>query len=384
MGIGTNKEHALGRNQILFAKAESTAGTFIKPTATDCVRCESSSIKYDPGRESLMEGSEYADEVERITGKGKITWSLNADLIPSGTAATEPRLSALLTAALGTNNAGAGSTWVYSESSSQNLPTLSITRRWSTRLMEAIWGAVVQKMTLKLEGGKRAQIAFEGQAMGYRMTGSCQLHGAMVATDSMDIDAADTNLVGINSVVKVAALDNSGAGYKIKAGTATPYTLESSISTDDDASVVPFAPTPTWLGSPLHGILGSFTWASVEFPITGLDLSLDNQHSLNEDEFGVATFSDAIRGRRKVSGSLSCRVRKDLMYLIANRQAFATVALLATAGTSAGSRYKFSIPQAEMNFAEMTASGDKEMTVQIPFEGLATTAGNNSLTATHD
>jgi len=331
-----------------------------------------------------MESNEYADEVERITGKGKINWSAACDLVPSGTAATEPRLSSLLTAAMGTNNAGAGSKWVYTQSSSQNLGTLSLTRKWSTLLMEAIWGAVVQKMSVKLEGGKRASISFEGQAMGYRLTGATISHGAMGAVDQMDVPAADVNLVGVNSVVKIAALDNGGAGFKVTSGTTTPYTIEAVATCDDNAAIVPFAPVPTWLGSPLHGILGSFTWASIPFPITGFEVSQDNQLQLTEDEFGVATFSDAIRGRRKASGSISCRVRKDLMYLFANRQSFATVALLATAGTAAGSRYKFSVPQAELNFAELTASGDKEMTVQIPFEGLGTSAGNNSLQIDHD
>jgi hypothetical protein len=390
MGIGTNKEHVAGRTLRWYWNDEgATPGTFAKPAATDAMRVESSSIKHEPTREPAEETSIYADEVEMETGRKKVSWSVDMDLRPSGVAATPPTVGDMLTAACGvyTNHGGTHCDW--SPAIDQSFKTGTITR-WMGEatgyVQEAVWGAYIAKMGIKLAGGKKPSIHFEGGSIGgYVLTGHGDTASALVSSDQLTVDSDEQYMFGINSVVQVAALTNTGAGYRITAGTASPFTLEATLSCDDNAIIAPYAPTPTYSGSPLMGISGAFTLAAQAFPITAFDFDLDCNLTVCDDHVNTEYPDDLIRNKRKVTGKVDFRVRKDLMkYWLGSRSQFSTVALLATCGSVAGSRFVVSVPQAELQWSEWSISGDKELTISVPYRGLGTSAGNNSFEITQN
>lgn len=230
MGIGTGKEHVAGRTLRWYWNDEgATPGTFVKPAATDAIRVESSSIKYEPTREPAGETNVYPDEVEMETGRKKASWSVDMDLRPSGVAATPPQvLGDMLTAACGvyTNHGGTHCDW--SPAIDQSFKTGSITR-WMGEVaagggyvQEALWGAYIAKMGMKLAGGKKPSIHFEGGALGgYVLTAACTSDSAMVADANLTIHAAEAGMVGLNSVVQIAALTNGAAGFQVTAAAST-------------------------------------------------------------------------------------------------------------------------------------------------------------------
>jgi len=385
MGLGTGKEHVIGRGQKFFAMAETVHGTFVKPTATDAVKTQQSSFKVEPSREPIVENTDYREDFEMMTGKSKYSWSWDGQLIPSGTAATECDAGPMLTAACGADNNGGSSKWIYTPSNTQDWPTLSIVRCYSTLWMEAMWGAWVNGMSLKVQGGSAPQLHFEGGAMGYVITGSSTLNGAMVASASMVVATADKNLFGVNSVVQVAALTNTGAGYQITTAAAPPtFTLESAISADTAAVVIPYVPTPTYTGSPIAGIAGSLTIDGAALAITSFELALDNGHEAFEDEALTAAATDFVPGMLKLTGSISVRMRKDYLPYFANPKTFETADIAVVIGSGAGTRFKVDVDAAEFKRPEASLTPDhKAGTVKLDFSALAT-SGNDSFAITTD
>jgi predicted lipoprotein with Yx(FWY)xxD motif len=241
-------------------------------------------------------------------------------------------------------------------------------------------------MGLKLVGGKKPSIHFEGGSIGgYVLTAPATSDSAMVADANLVVHAVEAGMVGVNSVVQIAALTNGGAGFQATAGSGVAFTIEAVATCDDDAAIIPFAPAPTYTGSPLMGVSGAFTLAAQAFPITAFEFDLDCNPTVCDDHVNTEWPDDLIRNKRKVSGQVAFRVRKDLMrYWMSARGTFATIALLATCGTVAGSRIVTSVPQAELQWSAWSITGDKELTISIPYRGLATAGGNDSFLITQN
>lgn len=222
MGIASGQAHVLGRNQKFYVATESTAGTFKRPASTDAVKTQQSSMKHEIVDEPIDDNHAYRYHTETIQDKEKNSWSWDGYLIPSGAAATEPDVGELLTAALGTDNSGGSSKWIYSVSSSQVWPTVSITRHFNQIWQECMWGAFVDKISFKLAGGTQPMVHAEGRAFGYAFTGQSTLQQAVSAGNDILPAAADYYQYGVNSVVMVDADDGKNdLGYRVSVDHAT-------------------------------------------------------------------------------------------------------------------------------------------------------------------
>lgn len=222
MGLATGQAHVLGRNQKFFMASETTAGTFKRPAGTDAVKTQQSLMKHEQTDEPIDDNHDYRYAVETIQNRETNTWSWDGYLIPSGVAATAPDISALLTAALGANNSGASSKWIYSVSNAQAWPTLSLTRQFNQLLQQAMWGCFVDKLSVKLAGGQQPMVHAEGRAMGYAFTGRSSLQVAMSASDQVIPAAADYYGFDANSVLMIDADDGTNdLGYRVSTDHAT-------------------------------------------------------------------------------------------------------------------------------------------------------------------
>jgi len=179
MGVQTGKANVLGRQQKWFAKAETTAFSQIKPTATDAIKAETSMMKSDEASEAIVDNSDHRYDTESIEDKITNTWSFNGYIIPSGTPATEPDMGPMFKCAMGADNSGAGSKWIYTIASIQAWPTLSIYREFNGIWSQAMWGAWINSMTIKLASGSQPRVTFEGGAGDYAYTGPSTLNGDM-------------------------------------------------------------------------------------------------------------------------------------------------------------------------------------------------------------
>jgi len=379
MATGANT-YWLGHRTQFYAMAESTAGTFVKPTGAGAARVETTEFAHE--REYKLRDDTQAQRsyTERIAGKDRISWSVGAKLIPSGTAGTPPDLHELYKAAFGTYANSPSTSDTYTGIETQTIATASVVR-YSAELMEAILGAWCNEFVLSATGGEEPKVKFSGGGMGFARTGNSTLNGAMAATDQMVVETADGQLFNAGSVVKIDTDDNSGAGYEVTAeGSRPTFTIESSISADDEDTVVPFAPTPSYAGSPASGLAGSVTWASTGLAVTGFEVTLTNNYKGLEDEAFTRFPTDAVAGRRNVSGKLTMRGRKDRFVHWANRyDNFTNRTCVVVLGSTAGKICTVTMNQCRIDFTPLQVPQAEESMVELPFTALATTSGSDDI-----
>lgn len=160
--MGLSVAHALGRNRKFFVTTESSAGTFAKPAAGDAAKILKAQFSPEYSMINRMDSRATRSLLERMQGKAKVGWSVEAEVVPSGTAGTPPDLHLLYKAALPGYTNTPGTSDEYKSSDSQTFPTVSMTQHFNDVLMETIWGAWVDSMTLSIKGGETAKVKFEG------------------------------------------------------------------------------------------------------------------------------------------------------------------------------------------------------------------------------
>jgi len=393
--MGINYEDILGERCEFFVKDETTPGTFEFPLATtDGMDVKTADMTPSIVRKNRRDAYQATrGTFERITGKSEYGWSVDAFYTPSGDKDTDPDCGPFIHALLGTRDDNADDI-TYSQSSSQTLRTLTLVRNFQDIYQEAMWGALVDTMTIKCAGGDEPQIHFDGRAMGFAATGYGTLSAAMVATDAMIVQAADANMFAENSVVKIAADDGTGDfGYRVSVDTSAPtFTIVDSagvvsIAAADDAIVVPHTPAHGAIGSPATGITGSLTWDGLDLSeiVTGFELTAKANNEYHDNAAFQQDLSDATPGFFDFTGKIDLRLRKDMLVKLLDRKTFATRALTVILGTSAaalGTRAELSMPYCEMDFTNVTIPESGVATVSIPFM-LLESAGNDAFTWKH-
>ena len=372
MGIST--QHVYGRQRKFFANPESPLGTFAKPEATDAAKIIKADFNINVERPDRTDSRATRSLLERVTGKKTVGWNVEAEVIPSGTAGTPPDLHPLYLGALPAYSNSPGTSDTYAPSASQTIGGNTMCQHFPETAtdpngyMETIWGASVEEMSISVKTGESAKVKFSGVAMGFAATGNTTLNGAMVTSATMVVATATGRNISLNSVVKVAALDNTGAGYRVTVATARPsFTIESAISADTAATVYPFTPTETTAGIPLIGIAGGFTVDETTIPFQSFDITVKNNYKPLADEGLVQIHSDIIPGYRTVTGSVSFRARKDFIVELGKREDFGARALICTIGNVAGKRLVLTTTYAEFNFAAASLPEAEEGVITLPF-----------------
>lgn len=384
--MGQTTDHALGRSIKGFMKTETTFGTFAKPAATNAFKLKALQIDAKQERKDRDDNRTSRSVLERITGKKEVSYSLEAYVLPSGSLGVAPNLGPAFKAAFGTETVNASTSVVYSLSAGQALGSLSIVREMNAAVMEAAFGAWVESLTLKVQGGEPPMLSMEGGASDYAHTGTGTL-GAILnaAATTATITAADILNFQAGSVVAFGADNNTSAGYQVTVvNTATnviTFTPGAAVGAANGAAVTPFVPSETTVGSQIAGVLGSLTIDAVAVPITGFELSLKNNIKAIGDEFGTALVTDYIPGQREVTGTINLRARKDQILHLGKRWGFATRDLAVTCGTVAGKKLIIDVNYAEIEFAPLEVPDVEEATIQLPFKALAS-AGEDEVTAT--
>lgn len=379
--MGLINPHAVGRNRRFFVEPEGTAGTFVKATSDGAVKVLTSQMDVQIERRNRSDSRPTRSLLERMTGKGTVAWNIEKYLMPSGTAGTPPDDHQFMFAALGTYVNDAGVSDTYSPDDGQILRTLSLTHHFNDVVMESIWGAWVNAMTIKVTGGEEPKISYEGGAMGHVVTGASTLDAAMSGTPTMLVQAADGRNFAQNSIVKVGSEDNSSAGFQVTVDTSRPsFTLGDSVTSQlDDAVVTPFSPSETVAGSPISSVIGSLALDATEYPITGFDVTVAGNNKPFDDEAFQQFTDDIMPGFRDVTGNFSFRARKDHIIELGKRRAFGTRDIATVLGSTAGAICTINLNQVEFNFAAAEFPEAEEGIISIPFTALGSGAGGNEI-----
>lgn len=380
--MGLNYTHALGRNQKFYAKAESTAGTFAKPAGTDAMKVLKSSFPFTYERIPRMDARSTRSTLEQITRRMAVKWALEKYVIPSGSAGTAPDDGELLKAAFGTETVNASTSVVYSLSDTQTLRTVSLVREFNAVLSEAIAGACVNSVKLSMSGGDVPKLSYEGFGWTMAHTGVAVLNGAVAGGASTFTTTAATNRnITVGSVVSLGSDTNSGAGYQVTAVNTSTYvctfTPVAVTGASDGASVAPYVPTETTSGNPAAGIDGAITVGGASLPLTAFEVTLSNAVKEINDEANQQTTTDYIPGIREITGKVTVRARQDQIIRIGRSRAFATEAISAACGTTAGKILTVSIPYAEIIVPSVEVPESEEGTFELAFKALGSSGADD-------
>jgi hypothetical protein len=202
----------------------------------------------------------------------------------------------------------------------------------------------------------------------------------MVASTTMVIATADKNHVSAGSVISIGA----NTDRLVTVDTSRPsFTVDTSTSSDTASVVAPYAPSPTYVGSPIAGTLGSLTLDSGSFVYQSVEIAVNNNHDIFEDEILAQRFSDFAPDKIDVQLTLGLRLRQDMLDKASDFREFATKAANVTFGSTAGRRYKFDLGYGELKSPKISFPQDKAGTIQLVYSGLGSGA-TGPLTITHD
>jgi hypothetical protein len=379
--MGLTQNHALGRNELFYAKQETVNGTWVKPAGADAAKILKSDFGWKPDRKPRRLKNSTKTIMERVTGKIECPWSVESEIIPSGTAGTPPDLHPLYYAAVGAYTNVGGTSDTYSTTEDQTAYTNTMYRHIPGIWQECVWGAWVDTMTISVSGGGIPTVKFEGGAMGHAQTGTSTLNGAMVGSATMVVATADAWNFEQNSIVQVAANTNTSTGYQVTVATARPsFTLETTLSADTAAAVIPYMPTETTAGSPLAGISGSVSLDGGTIYATGFEVTLKNNFKANTDEALIQYPSDLWPGFRDVTGKITFKARKDWLIKYAKRKDVSTKkAIVLTIGAAAGTRCVITMTYCEFDFENIEIPEADVCMVTVPFVAMGS-SGNDEFT----
>jgi hypothetical protein len=388
--MGLLVQHAMGRDLRAFASVQTAYDTAVRPIAAHALRVRSVEFTPENGREDRMDNRPTRSLVSRITTGYSLAWKASSYLRPSGTAGTAPDDFDLWTSAFGTETITAGTSVAYTPSNSQAQRMFSLTRGHLGVLFDSAVGCVVNKMALKVDGPNPPELTWEGFArrriLGAPLTLQTGTTGATWVATNNEGQIAPS----VGALYYQVGADNSGAGFRVDAiGAAnsggagfTNVTAESSHGMSAGSLLLPFLPSETLAGQPVAGIAGSVSWGPITFSrdtmrVVGLDLELDNQSKAHTDEALTRFSADVTLGRRRVTGTLRCRVTSaNAIEFVRNYNAnfvatYNPIAATVVIGTTAGNIVTISLPRLEVGNVTANAPESDEMIAEIPFVALA-------------
>lgn len=383
--MGYTNKIAIVEGQEVFVAAESVAGTLKFPAATDLVvAAGDGSLNQNP---TFTDSDEIADSRSVLaTFQDRIpagTFSIPTYARPSGTAGSVPSADALLEAAFGTKTVVPSTSVTYSLA--KLLPTVSIWIKKDHTVFFAR-GATVNEISQQISGKGAMAMAFSGAFMAMGWCGTDQLDGALTgattATASVKVDDAKKYTIG--GRIQIGSDDNSGAGYEITAVNTTTnvLTVSPAVDTDqdDNATVAPYLPTGSAIGSPMENRKVSVTVAGVAAKLKSFSLTKSEGIGYIEDEVSTDDYpSDYAEGKRKLSGKLGLYFRTDDLKYFYDALQGTLQAIVVTADNGAGNiitatlgHCRLKVPTVtsaaptvalDIDYTAQASSGEDEMTL---------------------
>lgn len=378
------------REQVLYVKAEATAGTLTAPAAGDAVILAGNAVLNQTtsytDSEEIANSRSILDQAQDVIPAGTFTFSTYVR--PSGTKGTKPAEAELWRALLGVETDGADDV-TYTCAVAK--PTLSLWWKSGNTVLFAR-GAYVTGAKLTSSAKGFPMIEWSGVFSRLGWCGANTLSGAVDGTPApaASIVVHDARNFAVGALVKVGTDDNGGAGYAISTVTVGTNTLglTPSIDTDqlDDAAVIPFLPAATYATSDAQEArTGALTIASAARTYRSFELTIEDPAEYIVDEVTTTDYpADAVPGLRRCSGKVDIVLRDTDLYHFEQALADATVALVFSVGgvATSGDNLTINLPQTRIQVPEVGEAGPA-MGLSIAFTALATTAGEDELSVVY-
>lgn len=387
----TTNTIAIARQQVVYAKLETTKGTLVFPAGTDVV------VAAGPG--SINQQPAFSDSDEIINSRDTINrfqdkyppgeWSFPVYARPSGTAGTAPSEDVLMESLLGDKTVTGGTSVAYTLATTK--PSFSLwMKKGHTIFFASGATAGSLKTTLETKGGHKME--FSGQFMAMGWAGTCTLDAAaLIEATSVVVHDAKKFSVGarVEFVEGVNTYNNTAAGYTVTAVNVATNTLTISpmleAALDDESIIRGYLPTASAVGTPLENRKGYATFDAVTTPLQTMNVNISDMPKYLDDEVSDADYpTEYIETKRAIDGSASVYFREnDLKYFYDgyNATAAGDVALALIVGDTAGSIVTYAMPTTSLSVPSLE---DAEPTValNIPYKALGS-SGEDSISITY-
>lgn len=392
MATVLDKILAFARESLMFAKAETTFATEIKPTATDQILMAgdgsvSQALGFIPDPQRRNTFSALPD----ITGRYEAGTVQFPFLIKPRAAGTAPDCGMLLKALFGRETIVGGTSVTY-----------NLLRTIDTRQSLTLWvkdghfvyrclGTVLTRGVFPVAAGNSedalGRCNLEGSFAELRWTGTDEM-AALAAISATLLTVKDAKKYTIGSYIKIGSNDNAGAGYQVtnvnygtNVLTITPG-LTAGVAADD--VVAPWLPTGSENGTIVHGRFGTVTRGGVSLPLMSGEISLGFPvKMLNEEKNGL-NFANrfATVGIREVQANVNVLFDANAGKWWYDASQGTQGDLICNWGTVTAQRYKLTAKNQILSSPQ--ASGGEERIVAMTGKAFASTSYDDELTLVFD
>lgn len=374
----------LKREGKAFVKAQSAWNTVAQPVAGDAFRFTSLSFKENPERDPRTDQIDTRSEGATIQGRTTVEWSAEGFFMPSGALGVAPDIGPFLKQIFGieTVNGGASVVYTFHKDPETVVFGLSIWH-FGNHFGVGIKNAIVKELEIKGSGGDQSTFTMSGEATTLIRAGSGTLNGALSGGE-----ATITVQTGEGAMYSVDA--------KIDVGSSTAHVITSVSGDDigvspvivgaqsDNTAVIPTEPTPTYVGSPVSKVRGTFDLGAVTYKLLEGSVKISDPSTIRNDEFGTATASgfDSV-GARAVTFTGQSRLLTEFFKEYGGFANNTQKALNFFIGDTATERGKFAMPAFEGMPGAIDSPDDAPAVLAL--DGPAKpTANENELVLTFD
>ena len=389
--MGLNQTTALGRNTKFYiqpAQSSDTYPAFTHPdngasNAPAQLTILSSSMSYEQERKNRSDTSQTRDYFERISGNKTVTFACESHLLipDQNSAAVTPDWHWLAQNAMGSAVSSGSGPYVYTygltHGQSDSTP-LTLIRETNAVFSEAVFGAMVEEMTIAVAQGDEPKISFNGVASDYAATATSTVNEVSPSGDEF-LTVTDGNAFAVNSIIKIGNDDGSNnKGFRVTAINGNVLTLdETPTSVSNGDAVIPFVDPDivTTSATLIDGVTGQLDLGSVsDLEINSFTVTIKNNYKGINEAF-KSSVQDMIPGRRDITGEIVVTGRKDRIELITRRYNLLSDRNMVArfGGTATGAeKMTITIAKPEFDFSEVTIPEAEEVTISLPFTALAT------------
>jgi hypothetical protein len=383
---------SFARDSVVFAKAEVTFATEIKPTTADQILLAGDgsvqqALGFIPDPQRRNTYSPLPDIVGRYEA-GQVSFPF---LIKPRAAGTAPDCGMLLKNLFGRETIVASTSVTYNLlRTSDQRASLTVWIKDGHFVYRCI-GTVLTKGTfpVKADNSEEAlgRCNAEGTFTELRWTGTDEM-AALAAISATSLTVKDAKKYTIGSYIKIATNDNAGVGYQVTAInygtnvlTITPG-LTAGVAADD--LVTPWLPTGTENGTIIHGRFGTVTRGGVSLPLMSGEIALTFPVKMLNEEKNGQNFATrfAIVGARQIDANVNVLFDANAGKWFYDASQGTQGDLICNWGATTALRYKLTAKNQILSAPQV--SGAEERIVAMTGKAFASTAYDDELTLVLD
>ena len=185
----------LGAEEQFYATAETTFGTFVKPSGSDAIVIKTSSFGIAHERVPRADKHSSRSVLEQIERKRSVEFTVTEYWNPSGVAGTEQDDSSLIEAVCGTKAVAGTVTYSLAKDISKSFSLHRISGEYS----QSITGAVVNQMVIRVKGEEAVEVEFSGFGKDFIHTHRATLAASAASgATTITVDSADVYYFRVN------------------------------------------------------------------------------------------------------------------------------------------------------------------------------------------